>query len=78
MGIPFLKHLHYPCAPYRCAIKPAVDKSVAQVQTKLASMLNRLELQISEVEKRIGDKMVRITCGLGDFTYPICIGSSDA
>jgi len=36
-----------------------VDKSVERVQTKLASMLNRLELEISEVEKRIGDKMVR-------------------
>ena len=41
------------------AIQPAVDKSVERVQTKLASMLNRLELEISEVEKRIGDKMVR-------------------
>ncbi len=40
-------------------MQPAVDKSVERVQTKLASMLNRLELEISEVEKRIGDKMVR-------------------
>lgn len=32
------------------------------MQTKLASMLNRLELEISEVEKRIGDKMVRVAC----------------
>lgn len=40
-----------------CAIKPAVDKSVQRVQTKLASMLNRLELEIQSVEKRIGDKM---------------------
>lgn len=37
--------------------KPAVDKSVERVQTKLASMLNRLELEIQSVEKRIGDKM---------------------
>lgn len=40
-----------------CALKPAVDKSVERVQTKLASMLNRLELEIQSVEKRIGDKM---------------------
>ena len=38
-------------------MKPAVDKSVERVQTKLASMLNRLELEIQSVEKRIGDKM---------------------
>lgn len=37
--------------------QPAVDKSVQRVQTKLASMLNRLELEIESVEKRIGDKM---------------------
>ncbi|CAM9092745.1 unnamed protein product [Laminaria digitata] len=37
--------------------EPAVDKSVERVQTKLASMLNRLELEIQSVEKRIGDKM---------------------
>lgn len=40
-----------------CSIKPAVDKTVQRVQTKLASMLNRLELEIQSVEKRIGDKM---------------------
>ena len=54
--------------PRCCAIKPAVDKSVERVQTKLASMLNRLELEISEVEKRIGDKMVRVARVLHDFT----------
>ncbi|CAN0487810.1 unnamed protein product, partial [Ectocarpus sp. 12 AP-2014] len=37
--------------------QPAVDKSVERVQTKLASMLNRLELEIQSVEQRIGDKM---------------------
>lgn len=40
-----------------CSTKPAVDKTVQRVQTKLASMLNRLELEIQSVEKRIGDKM---------------------
>ncbi|CBJ30050.1 conserved unknown protein [Ectocarpus siliculosus] len=39
------------------AEEPAVDKSVERVQTKLASMLNRLELEIQSVEQRIGDKM---------------------
>lgn len=34
-----------------------MDKSVERVQTKLASMLNRLELEIQSVEQRIGDKM---------------------
>lgn len=46
--------------PFVCPflwMKPAVDKSVQRVQTKLASMLNRLELEIQSVEKRIGDKM---------------------
>lgn len=35
----------------------AVDKSVQRVQNKLASMLDRLELEIQSVEKRIGDKL---------------------
>lgn len=38
--------------------QPAVmDKSVQRVQNKLASMLDRLELEIQSVEKRIGDKL---------------------
>ena len=40
------------------AMQPAaVDKSVQRVQNKLASMLDRLELEIQSVEKRIGDKL---------------------
>lgn len=67
----FVDHPRHPRPhlPHCGAIKPAVDKSVERVQTKLASMLNRLELEISEVEKRIGDKMVRITCELRDVAY---------
>lgn len=34
-----------------------MDKSVQRVQNKLASMLDRLELEIQSVEKRIGDKL---------------------
>lgn len=56
-------------------IKPAVDKSVERVQTKLASMLNKLELEITEVEKRIGDKMVRLTCCFVRSTKTTEIGS---
>lgn len=37
--------------------QPAVDKSVQRVQNKLASMLDRLELEIQSVEERIGDKL---------------------
>lgn len=55
---------HTPLCPPKSSVflrtrskKPAVDKSVERVQTKLASMLNRLELEIQSVEKRIGDKM---------------------
>ncbi|CAM9669882.1 unnamed protein product [Discosporangium mesarthrocarpum] len=35
----------------------AVDRSVQRVQSRLASMLDRLEQEIDSVEKRIGDKM---------------------
>ena len=71
---------HHHCTrPLLFVIKPAVDKSVERVQTKLASMLNRLELEITEVEKRIGDKMVRITCKRRDFTHlKLVVGSERA
>lgn len=38
-------------------LQPTVDKSVQRVQNKLASMLDRLEIEIQSVEKRIGDKL---------------------
>lgn len=34
-----------------------MDKSVQRVQSKLASMLDRLEVEIQNVEERIGDKL---------------------
>ena len=55
--------LKYPCSLIYCPAiptnptQPVVDKNVQRVQNTLASMLDRLEVEIETVEKRIGDKM---------------------